>query len=294
MKNPIWFGEHFALAREFLKELSLDNLPNIQNILEKDGTYLYTRTVLVEFFEILPKHNKPIDKNKLKRAFRAVEKCYEAYSQSGVCENYQLLIVHLYFYYEGYLSIFSNWVSKNRIYELKSVDTNSLIDVYKSILKSQKRTIFLAMDFGDEATQNLEAIRNAVCEINEESSVSLKLELKLLRMDEHREGHSYAISDKILQQIEEKGYLIADLSLGNKNVYHEVGYLMGLNQGQKEKQENFLLVHNQNIENADFYQDVAFNIRNLSIVRANGSNDLRNKVKDQLNIHYNLKSEDEV
>ena len=118
--------------------------------------------------------------------------------------------------------------------------------------------------------------------------MSLKLELKLLRMDEHQEGYSYAISDKILQQIEEKGYLIADLSLGNKNVYHEVGYLMGLNRGQKQKQENFLLVHNQSIENADFSQDVAFNIRNLSVVTAEDSNDLRNKVKEQIKIYYNL------
>ena len=149
LKNPIWFGEHFVLARKFLKELSLNNLPNIQSILqEDDGTDLYTRTVLVEFFEILLKHNKPIDNKKLKRAFREIERCYETYSRD-VYKNYQLLIVHLYFYYEGSLGIFSNWVLKNRIYELKSVDTNSLISVYESILESQKRTIFLAMDFRD-------------------------------------------------------------------------------------------------------------------------------------------------
>jgi hypothetical protein len=35
------------------------------------------------------------------------------------------------------------------------------------------------------------------------------------------------LNDEILRLIEESGLLIDDLTCGNKNFYHEVGYLMG-------------------------------------------------------------------
>ena len=70
------------------------------------------------------------------------------------------------------------------------------------------------------------------------------MKLKPIRIDEFDKGYSYPISGEIFQLIENSGYLIADLTAGNKNVYHEVGLLMGLNQARQKGHDNFLLLHN--------------------------------------------------
>ncbi|KMY27215.1 hypothetical protein ACK3YH_12725 [Aeromonas caviae] len=82
------------------------------------------------------------------------------------------------------------------------------------------------------------------------------------------------------------GYLIADLTLGNKNVYHEVGYLMGLNQGKGLQHENFLLLHNGGI--GDSQTDVGFNLAAIKQLRVNDTNELREKVKQQIAVFYGL------
>jgi len=41
--------------------------------------------------------------------------------------------------------------------------------------------------------------------------------------------------------------MLADISLGNKNVYHEIGYLMGLNKGSNKPQDNFILFYNDKV-----------------------------------------------
>jgi hypothetical protein len=66
--------------------------------------------------------------------------------------------------------------------------------------------------------------------------------LRGIRIDHFNKGHSYTINDEILKVIEGTGLLIADLTFGNRNVYHEIGYLMGLNQGKGLLQENFILI----------------------------------------------------
>lgn len=73
-------------------------------------------------------------------------------------------------------------------------------------------------------------------------------------------AHSYTITDEILTAIENSGLLIADLTHGNKNVYREVGYLMGLNQGRLLKQENFVLIVRENGKGS-VEKDVGFNLK---------------------------------
>jgi len=49
--------------------------------------------------------------------------------------------------------------------------------------------------------------------------------------------------------------LLADITLGNKNVCHEIGYLMGLNEGKNNPQDKFILLHNKEVARADFNAD---------------------------------------
>jgi hypothetical protein len=124
--------------------------------------------------------------------------------------------------------------------------------------------------------------------IYEMSSSKYKLDIQLrpIRIDQFDTGYSYEINDEILRLIEESGYLIADLTCGNKNVYHEIGYLMGLNQGKGLKHENFLLLHNGGI--GDAKTDVGFNLTAIKQLRVSDTNSLREQVRRQISIFYGL------
>lgn len=52
--------------------------------------------------------------------------------------------------------------------------------------------------------------------------------MRLLRVDQHSEGATGQISDRILRDIEMSGLVIADLSSGRANIPHEIGFAMGL------------------------------------------------------------------
>ncbi|MFZ1575704.1 MAG: hypothetical protein WAT36_10820 [Chromatiaceae bacterium] len=112
------------------------------------------------------------------------------------------------------------------------------------------------------------------------------LALKPIRIDRENKGHSYTIADEILQVINGCGLLIADLTQSNKNVYHEVGFLMGLNQGRGEPHENFIL-----IADSTELQDstIGFNLRAWQQIRFNGTLDLTQKLVDSLEQHFELK-----
>jgi hypothetical protein len=103
---------------------------------------------------------------------------------------------------------------------------------------------------------NWKPMEKAVTELNQEYNLDLRL--KPIRIDEFETGFSYPISAEIFQLIEGSGYLIANLTAGNKNVYHEIGLLMGLNQAKKLPHENFLLIHNDSA--GDVSKDFGFNI----------------------------------
>lgn len=88
--------------------------------------------------------------------------------------------------------------------------------------------------------------------------------------------------------IDDCGLLLADISLGNKNVYHEIGYLMGLNKGQNKHQDNFILFHNSEVSGANFNKDHGFNIKTYQVLVAQDTNELRRQVLDQIKTYYNL------
>jgi hypothetical protein len=117
------------------------------------------------------------------------------------------------------------------------------------------------MQFSEKTKQNHTAIKNAVEDVNSKHKLDLKL--REIRIDEYLTGYSYKIDDEILDLVRNCGLLIADLSLGNKNVYHELGYLMGVNEGAGLQQDNFILVHNKQTTENGFDSDVGFNVKGL-------------------------------
>lgn len=123
----------------------------------------------------------------------------------------------------------------------QAVDAASLVEVFESVLYARRREVFVSMEFGNHTDAVYKAIEAAIAQVNKDYALQqADLALKPIRIDRENKGHSYTIADEILKIMDGCGLLIADLTQSNKNVYHEVGFLMGLNQGRGEPHENFI------------------------------------------------------
>lgn len=115
----------------------------------------------------------------------------------------------------------------------------------------------------------------------------MDLALRPIRIDRVSKGHSYTIDSEILSVIDGSGLLIADLTQGNKNVYHEVGFMMGLNKGRGGEQNNFILIADQSKLSGD--KDIGFNLRAWQQLRFPDTLELVKMLIDALEQFYRLK-----
>ena len=110
-----------------------------------------------------------------------------------------------------------------------------------------------------------------------------------MRIDRYVKGETYTITDEILSAIESCSLVIADLSSGNKNVYHEIGYAMALAK-VKEVSPSVLLLLKEDTDRLGKGEDidkfVGFNIRGFSQLRFKQTDDLVEKLISQLKVHF--------
>lgn len=246
---------------------------------------------------------------RLREALKAVNTVYEEPHRTHLRESgcHGVLVAFAYFALKNngkQLPAFVRWIISNRIDRLapatttrglgyhyhlgrtQAVDAASLVEVFESVLSARSREVFVSMEFGAHTDAVYKAIEAAIAQVNTDHALQQAgLALKPIRIDRENKGHSYTIADEILQVINGCGLLIADLTQSNKNVYHEVGFLMGLNQGRGEPHDNFVL-----LADATKVQDntIGFNLRPWQQVRFNGDLDLIEKLVDSLERHFDL------
>lgn len=223
-----------------------------------------------------------------------------------------VLTAALHFAYKNggaQLSAFARWVTSNRIDRLtpsgttrglgyhyhlgltQAVDAASLVEVFESILKARSREVFVSMEFGTHTDAIYKAIEKAIAKLNDKHKLKqLGLALKPIRIDRVIKGHSYTINDEILNVIDGSGLLIADLTQGNKNVYHEVGYMMGLNKGRGGAQDNFILIADQARLAGD--SAIGFNLRAWQQLRFTDTSTLEDTLIGAMEEFYKLKAEE--
>jgi hypothetical protein len=202
------------------------------------------------------------------------------------------------------LAAFARWIETNRIDRLspatttrglgyhyhlgrtQAVDAASLVDVFESVLTARQRQIFISMAFREETKETFETIKKTVRQINDKHQLDIRL--REIRIDQFNKGHSYTIDDEILKVIEGCGLLIADLSFGNRNVYHEIGYLMGLNRGKGQAQENFILISDKKARGAELESDIGFNLKSWQQLRFDSTRQLEEALTESIEIFYGL------
>jgi hypothetical protein len=280
------FGPNYSFTRNIWKKITPEIYPSIGHLLysEKDNVH-FVKTILVNLFNLLREYGLINEKftqfNIVDRIFKKVEQRYDDNVLLKRSNSHGLLIAFLYFTFKGNkfnLDWFTDWILENHIYELTDVSPNDLISIFEKILLSKHRTIFISMEFDNPVCEkHYNAVTNLIEEINRERDAGIKL--YPLRIDRFRDGSAYKIPDAILNKIFDSGLLIADLTFSNPNVYHEVGYIMGLHRLRNRRKINLTLICN--VAKTDF-PVVGFNIRNHHIIGFKNTDELTNELKGQI------------
>lgn len=305
------FGPAYYLARRLRTEIDVGYLGGIRRAMDSPCSFTLA---LVEFLmtrDVIPSSAEPAQLDEwlptVRAALQRVNAKYESHGRLAENGCHGLLVSYLYFaMLDGgrRLESFSRWVLQNHIHHLapsvesprvgcryqfqpdQAVDPASLVAVFESVLEARGRTIFVAMAFASATDWTFETIEKTIKQINEKHQ--LDIALKAIRIDKVNEGHSFTITERILEVIESSGLLIADLTLGNRNVYHEVGYLMGLNQGRGREQNNFMLIADSSKGDEELEKDIGFNLKPWQQLRFENTTDLEQQLHEALVTYYKL------
>lgn len=281
--------EEFGWATYAVRKLGIALIPNLADVYPSLGqefinsplTFSKKMIDIALAEEVIAESDEEIDK--IKHALRQVNQILGNENLSEISVDIVVACVFIQLS-KMKLSIFINWLKKNHIFDLEQIHSSSLIKIYKKIRETNSKQIFVSMDFSGAQDEHYSMICEAVEVLNRESN--LDITLKQIRIDHHSKGHSHDINQMVLSLIENSGLLIADLSLQNGNVYHEVGYLMGLNQGKGVPDENFILIKS---EAPPFDQvPVKFNLTTKNQIRFKRASELRDKLVEALKIYYQL------
>lgn len=192
---------------------------------------------------------------------------------------------------------FIDWAERNGINKIIEPDDLSkdapanLIKTFEQIYQAKKNEIFISMQFGDSQSELIyEKIVRAVEQFNAKHK-SIHLNATPIRIDRTVESSTFSIQSRILKAIKSCSLIIADLSSANINVYHEIGYAMGVAESHNMI-PNMILLYKENTDHNEKKLDVdkfvGFNLRNLSQLRFRDYDQLVNGLVHRLEKHYGV------
>lgn len=198
---------------------------------------------------------------------------------------------------KGQLYSFIDWAKQNGINKIIKPDDLSkdaslnLITMFDQIHQAKRNEIFISMQFGDSQSELIfEKIVRAIDKFNAKHK-DIYLRATPIRIDRNVESNVYSIPDRIREAIKSCGLIIADLSSANINVYHEIGYAMGIAESHGMI-PNMILLYKENTdhnkENKDVDKFVGFNLRNLSQLRFKDYDQLVNGLVERIEKNYGV------
>lgn len=210
---------------------------------------------------------------------------------------YLCALVHYSLLDNGQLESFVSWSKQNGINKITTPDdlskdaSKNLITMFDQIHRAKKNEIFISMQFGDSQSELIfEKIVRAI-ELFNSKHKDINLRSTPIRIDRNVESNVFSIPDRIRDAIRSCGLIIADLSSANINVYHEIGYAMGIAESNNLI-PNIVLLYKENTdhnkENKDVDKFVGFNLRNLSQLRFKDFDQLVDGLVKRLEKHYGV------
>jgi len=192
------------------------------------------------------------------------------------------------------LKSFVNWATQNGIKKIIEPDdlskdaSNNLVDMFEQIHRAKANEIFISMQFGDSQSELIyEKIVRAIERFNAKHK-TITLNARPIRVDRTIESSTFSIQNKILDAIQSCSLIIADLSSANINVYHEIGYAMGVAQSHNMIPNMILLYKEDTDHNKEVDKFIGFNLRNLSQLRFKDYSQLVDGLVERLEKHYGV------
>ena len=235
---------------------------------------------------------------KIKKAISSLEHVYESFKDYEY-GNIAFLSAMVYYSLldKTQLQAFIHWAVRNGINKVNEPDdlskdsAENLIKMFEQIFQSKKNEVFVSMQFGDSQSELIyEKIVRAIEQFNTKYT-GIHLNVYPIRIDRTVESSTYSIQDRILEAIKSCSLIIADLSSKNINVYHEIGYAMGVAQANNLL-PNMIFLYKEDTEYNGGKQDVdefiGFNLRNLSQLRFKDYKQLVDGLVERLEKHYEV------
>lgn len=235
---------------------------------------------------------------KIKKAISSLEHVYESF-EGEEYGNIAFLSAMVYYSLldKTQLQAFIHWAVRNGINKVNEPDdlskdsAENLIKMFEQIFQSKKNEVFVSMQFGDSQSELIyEKIVRAIEQFNTKYT-GIHLNVYPIRIDRTVESSTYSIQDRILEAIKSCSLIIADLSSKNINVYHEIGYAMGVAQANNLL-PNMILLYKEDTQYKDKNEDtdkfIGFNLRNLSQLRFKDYKQLVDGLIERLEKHYDV------
>lgn len=276
LKDPS-FGENYFLTRQIVNHIELSDYPFLKLFISNNKF-----TYFVEVLKLLL-DNKLIKKDEegvcsVTTALKEIEAALKTAALIEVPNN--LAVIGSFSYYklldERKAEEFLKWVKKNNLTQISDVHICDVINIYDKIYDNLPKKVFMSMWFNKKT----EDTYNQVKDVKEIVARDYNIEIDIIKVDEHKDGYSDVISKRIIEGIDSCDLLIADLSYGNKNVHHEIGYAQG--KGKKV----LLIYHNR--EGASASDEIGSNLSMHDQLRFTTYHELRDgllqKIKDRFSL----------
>ncbi len=262
--NDPSFGWPYYLARKTANKENFEKYPAI---------FLLTRNAKYSF--LCETYDTLIRNGHLPKADEAVEQfCSQLPLIEGALQEAQVYgapqnvavmgaIAYYKFTDQCKYQRFVPWVAKYSIAHAPKIHMEDLIQIFDKVYDNMPKSVFMSMQFSPETEDTFQTIKDIRDILKREDGI----EFKIIKVDEHKDGYSDEIYRRIVDGIQEASLVIADLSYGNKNVHHEIGYAQGV--GKK------VLLLYQAREGIDSKKEIGSNISMHDQVRYKNQTELR-------------------
>jgi hypothetical protein len=225
LKNDPSFGFHYYLARKVAEKVNWAKYPFIQSLIRgSEYTYLKEEFDLLLRATLLPENDTAIDA--LIKELASVEAAIKESQLQCVPQN--LAVVGALSYYKltdtKKYSSFLRWAKENCIVEAPRIHMDDLISVFDKVYENLPKAVFMSMPFRAETEDTYQTVKDVRDILKKENGI----EFKIIKVNENKDGYSDEIYHRIINGIHDAALVIADLSYGNNNVHHEIGYAQGL------------------------------------------------------------------
>jgi len=247
--NDPSFGENYFLTRQIVKSTDLSDYPFLKMFISENKF-----TYFVEVLKLLLEHDLiKKDEEGVRSVVYALKEIDDALRTAALIDApNNLAIIGAFSYYKLMESRkadeFLKWVKKNSLTQVSDLHICDVINIYDKLYDNSPKRVFMSMWFNKKT----EDTYNQLKDVKEIVLRDYNVEIEIIKVDEHKDGYSDVISKRIIEGIDSCDLLIADLSYGNKNVHHEIGYAQG-------KGKKVLLIY-QNRDGASASDEIGSNL----------------------------------